>query len=69
MVFHIGYEIGEAIPLMIAGAAVMHIAKGALDRVGLGTVGRHKEQRHPRVSGQPLLHGLGLMDLELSTTT
>ena len=48
---------------MVARAAVMHIAERALKRVRTRTVGRHKEQLHPRVAGQPLLHGFRLMDL------
>jgi hypothetical protein len=48
---------------MVTRAAVMHIAERALNRVGAGAVGRQQEQRHPRVSGQPLLHGLRLVDI------
>jgi len=46
MVFHIGYQIRQALPLIIAGAAVMHVAKGALDGIDAGAIGRQKQQRH-----------------------
>src|ERR671919_720213 len=62
MLYYISHQIGEAFPLMIAGAAVMHITEGALDRVRAGTISRQKEEGKPRVGGQPVLHSLGLMD-------
>lgn len=62
MRLNIGYQIPEALTRMIAGAQVMHIAKGALDGVGARTRSRQPEPGNPRVGGQPLLHGLGLMN-------
>jgi hypothetical protein len=62
MRFDIGHQIPEAFTRMIAGAQVMHIAKGALDGVRARTIGRQPEQGEPRVGGQPLLHGLGVMN-------
>ena len=63
MVFHIGYQIGSPFAPMVPRAAVMPIAKGALNGVGARTVGRQKEQPHPRVGDQALLDSLGRMDL------
>ena len=58
----IGYQIPEALTRMIAGAQVMHIAKGALDGVAARTRSRQPEPGNPRVGSQPLLHGLGVMN-------
>ena len=63
MVFHIGYQTGSPFTPMVPQAAVMPIANGALNGVGPRTVGRQKEQPHPRVGGQALLSSLGRMDL------
>jgi hypothetical protein len=62
MRLNIGYQIPEALTRMIAGAQVTHIAKGALDGVGARTISRQPEPGKPRVGGQPLLHGLGVMN-------
>ena len=51
MLGHIGYQVLQACAGVIAGAEVMHIAKGALDRVGPGTIGRSKEQPYAQVFG------------------
>ena len=50
---------------MVARAGIMPIATGALDGVGARTIGRQQEPRHPRVTGQPVLNGLGLMDFRV----
>jgi hypothetical protein len=63
MVFHISYQIGSSFAPMVTGAAVMHIAERALNRIGPRAVGRQKQQPHARVGGQPLCDSLGLMDL------
>src|SRR5262245_33547450 len=62
MVLHIGHQIREALTLMMTGAAIRHIAERALDRVGTRAIGRQPEQGHPRVTGEPLVNGLGLMN-------
>jgi hypothetical protein len=70
MLGHISDQIPQALASMVAGAAimhiakVMHIAKGALDRVGTRTIGRQQEQGNAWVSGHPVRDSLGLMDLE-----
>jgi hypothetical protein len=63
MCFHISDQVRYALAPVIAGTAVMPIAKGALDRVGTRTVGGQQEQGHPRVVEQPLLNRLCFMDL------
>ena len=62
MRLNIGYQIPEALTRMIAGAQVMHIAKGTLDGVAERTISRQPEPGNPRVGSQPLLHGLGVMN-------
>jgi hypothetical protein len=62
MVCHISHQVREAFPLMMAGTAIMDIAKSSLDRVGLGTVGRQKKPGEPRVVGQPLRHSFRLVN-------
>ena len=61
MRFDIGHQIPEALTRMIAGARVMHIAKGALDGVGSRAIGWQPEQGQPRVGSQPRLNSLGVM--------
>jgi len=63
MVFHIRHQISQALAAMVAGAAIMHIAKGALDRVGARAIGRSEEKSEPRVHSQPWLDSFRLMDL------
>jgi hypothetical protein len=62
MRLNIGYQIPETLTRMIAGAQVMHIAKGTLDGVAERTISRQPEPGNPRVGSQPLLHGLGVMN-------
>jgi hypothetical protein len=62
MRLNIGYQFPEALTRMIAGAQVMHIAKGTLDGVAARTISRQPEPGNPRVGRQPLLHGLGVMN-------
>jgi hypothetical protein len=63
MRFDIRHQIPQAFPHVIAGAQVMHIAKGPLDGVGARTIGRQKEQLKARVICEPLFDGYRLMDL------
>jgi hypothetical protein len=63
MLDRIGYQIAQPFARVVAGAEVMHVAKGTLDRVGAGTIGRQKQQLNLGVLGQPLLNNLCLMDL------
>src|SRR5215813_12033492 len=51
MLDHIGHQVLQAFARVIAGAEVMHVTKGALDRVGSGTISRQQEQPHARVFG------------------
>jgi hypothetical protein len=61
MRFDICDETSQALTRMIAGARIIDIAKGALDRVGPGTIGRRGEHGNTGVLGQPLGDGLRLM--------
>ena len=48
---------------MVPGTFVMDIAKGPFNRIGPGTVGRQVEQLEARMSREPLLDFLGVMNL------
>jgi hypothetical protein len=56
MVFHISDQMGEALPLMMTGAAVMYTAERPLNRVGTRIVGWHPESSKPWMGGQPQAH-------------
>jgi hypothetical protein len=63
MRFNLHHQIPQAFTRMIAGAHVMHIAKGALDGVGPRIVGRQKQQGEAWALSQPGVDGLCLMAL------
>ena len=58
----ISHQISEACTRLMAGAQVMHIAKGPLDGVGARTIGRQKEQLKARVICEPLFDGYRFME-------
>jgi hypothetical protein len=63
LVFHIGHQIGYTCSSMVAGAAGMAIADRARQRIGAGTGGRPQAPGPWRVRGEPLGHGLSLLEL------
>ncbi len=62
MLFDIPDQPVQPLPRVVAGAFVMHITEGALYRVRLRAIARQPENLHPRVSPQPLIDGLGLVN-------
>ena len=62
-VLHIGHSLWYAGAPMVAGAAVMYIARRAFNGVRAGTIGRSTDRRHLWVGGQPPLHGFRLLAL------
>ena len=62
MLLHVPDQIREAGALMITGTLVMDIPKGALNRIGLGAVGRQEEHLEAGMRRQPALDGLGLVN-------
>lgn len=51
MLDDIGHQIAQPFACVVAGAEVMHVAKGALDWVRAGAIGRQKEQLKARLLG------------------
>ena len=49
--------------LVITGAFIMDLAKGACKRVSFRALGGQEEQLHPGVRRQPLHHGLRFVNL------
>src|SRR3982751_5626451 len=59
---HIRHQIPQAFSFVIACDFVMHIAEGAFDRVGTGTIGGQPQDLKARMSGPPLLNCLCFVD-------
>ena len=53
----------DAVAGVIAGTLGVDIAKGAFNRIGVGTIGRQIQERKARMGSQPLLDFLSLMQL------
>ena len=62
MLFHVPDQLRKAFALVIPGALVMDIPKGALNGVCLRAVGGQEEQSEAGMRGQPPLNRLGFVN-------
>ena len=66
MLLHVPDQFLDAVAVVITGALVMDIAKGALNRVRLRAVGGQEEQCEAGVLSEPPLDRLGLVNTLLN---